>query len=105
MPILAIILLVVGAAVLALGVVLFANGERAGTREQDVEPGGAEGTKQELQQRPWKPLFAMTGSSVKVFTNAQASHDDRLKAGGAFCFLVGIVLVCLAVLAFIAWML
>ena len=102
MPVLAIVLLVVGVVVLAFGVVLFANGVRA--RTQPHEPGGAEGAKQELHRLPWKELFSMTRTSVKVFTNSDASHDDRLKAAGAFCFLVGIVLVCLAIVAFLAWM-
>jgi Flp pilus assembly protein TadB len=104
MPVFAIVLLVVGAVALALGVVLFANGVRARARPHDGEPGGPEGTKQELQQLPWKELFSMMRTSVKVFTNSDAGHDDRLRAGGAFCFLVGIVLVCLAVVAFVAWM-
>lgn len=102
MLVFAVILLVLGVVLLGLGVVLFANGVRARAQPQGVEPGAPDDTKKELGQLPWKELFSRMKTSVKVFTNTEAGHDDRLKAAGALCVLTGIVVVCLAVLAFIA---
>ena len=82
-----VILLIVGAVLLAFGVVVFGNGRRS---------------RDESAPLPVKDLFSTMGSSVKVFTSREASHNDRLKAGGAFLVLTGIVVVCLAILAFIA---
>lgn len=97
-----VVLLVLAALLLVAGVALFANGARMGARPQRAESGGADGAKHALQRLRWKELFSMMATSPKVFTSHQSSHDDRVKASGAFCFLTGIVLVCLAVLAFIA---
>jgi Flp pilus assembly protein TadB len=98
----AVILLVLGVVLLGLGVTLFANGVRVRAQPRSVEPGAPDGTKEELEQLPWKELFSRMKTSVKVFTSGEAGQDDRLKAAGALCVLTGIVVVCLAVLAFIA---
>lgn len=98
-----VVLLVIAAVLIASGVVLFANGVRERSRPEGGEAAEPpKDPKTELQALPWKEPFSTMGSSVKVFTSSEAGRNDRLKAAGAFSVLVGLILVCLAILALIA---
>ena len=100
MIVFAVILLFLAAVAVGFGVMLFTNGARVRTRNQGVEGGGDRRSGAAGLFRSGE-IFSVMGTSIRVFTSRNASHDERLKAGGAFCVLTGIVLVCLAVLAFI----
>ena len=62
-------------------------------------------SKKAFAKVPYRDLFGLVPRSAKVITDSSASHRDRVMAGGAFAVLVGIVVICLAVLAAIAAML
>ena len=95
---LAVVLALVGVLVFVAGVVLFANGV-------EVNPDGrteGERVRQGFARVPYRDLFGLMPRSVKVITDSDAGHRDRLKAAGAFTSLVGIVVVVLAVVAAVA---
>lgn len=101
MPVFAVILAVIGVVLIVSGIVYFANG--AG-----IEPEGdteGERVKEGFAKVPYRDLFGLVPRSPKVITDSNASHRERVMAGGAFAVLVGIVVICLAVLAAIAAML
>ena len=98
MTVLAIILAVVGVVLVVLGIVLFAN--CAG-----VNPDGsteAARVRQGFARVPYRDVFGLMPRSVKVATDADASRQDRAMAVGSFTTLVGLVVICLAIVAGIA---
>ncbi|MGE5694993.1 MAG: hypothetical protein ACM4D3_07070 [Candidatus Sericytochromatia bacterium] len=95
MAALAVVLAVVGVVLIVAGIVVYANG--AG-----VEPTGrTEGQRvtRGFAQVSYRDMFALMPRSVKVITDADAGRRDRLRGAGAFTLAVGIVVVCLAVIA------
>lgn len=95
MAALAVILAVIGAVVIVAGIVLYANGE-------GVEPPGHTETQRVTRgfaQVPYRDMFALMPRSVRVITDGQAGRRDRLRGAGSFTVAVGIVLLCLAVIA------
>ncbi|HZQ30472.1 MAG TPA: hypothetical protein VFB19_01910 [Mycobacterium sp.] len=98
MAVLAIVLAVVGVVLIVLGIVLFANG--AG-----VNPEGStevERVRQGFARVPYRDVFGLMPRSVKLATDPEASRRDRARAAGSFSVLVGLLLICLAVLSGIA---
>lgn len=96
MFVLGIVLLILAAAVIAFGLVLYGNG--VGAVPDDVrrtEPHKA------LSRIRWSDLFSRMRSSVSGMTDSEASRVDKLTATGSFCVLVGLVLILLAILAFL----
>ncbi|MFZ0832231.1 MAG: hypothetical protein WAM92_03945 [Mycobacterium sp.] len=95
MAALAVILAVVAVVVIVTGVVLYANAS-------GIEPAGhTEGqrVRRGFAQVPYRDMVGLMPRSAKVVTDADAGRRDRLMAAGAFVGLVGIVVLCLAVLA------
>jgi len=95
MAVLAVILAVVAVIVIVAGVVLYANGV-------GVDPDGrTEGERvgRGFARVPYRDMFGLMPKSVKVVTDSDAGRRDRLMGAGAFTVLIGIVVLCLAVLA------
>ena len=91
----AVLLAVVGVILVVAGTVLFANGV-------GVNPDGrteGERVKQGFAQVSYREMFSTMPRSVRVVTDSDAGHQDRLKGAGAFTTLVGIVVLCLAAVA------
>ena len=98
MAVLAVVLAVVGVVLIVAGVIYYGGGV-------DVDTGGGgegERVKRGFARVPYRELVGMLPRSVKVITDKDAEHRDRVAAAGAFAVLVGIVLICLAVLCAIA---
>jgi hypothetical protein len=98
MAVLALILAVIGVGLIVSGIIYFANA--AG-----VDPEGStegERVKQGFARVRYRELWGLMPRSAKVITDSEADHRDREKAGGAFAVLVGIIVICLAVLAGVA---
>ena len=95
----AVVLLVVAAVVIVVGIFLYGNGVGAVPDDLAREPAA---TRQGLSRISWKDLFARMKTSIKGMTNAEASRDQRLAATGAFCVMIGLVVMAIAVLACIA---
>jgi hypothetical protein len=95
----AVVLLLVAVVLIGLGLVLYGNG--VGEIPDDVG-GDVSATRRGVGQISRKELFARMRTSVREMTDANASRDRRLAATGAFCVLFGLILVALAVVAFIA---
>ena len=96
---LAVVLLVLAVVVIVLGLVLYGNG--VGAVPDDVGQDRV-ATRRGLTRISWKDLFARMKTSVRGMTDGDAGRDQKLTATGSFCVLLGLVLVVLAVLAFIA---
>ena len=98
MTVLGVVLLILAALGIVFGLVLYGNG--VGVVPDDVgrEPAA---TRKGLSRISWKDLFAQMKRSTTGMTDAQASRDQRLTATGALCVLVGLILLVLALLAFI----
>ena len=95
---LAVILLIVGVVAIVLGLVLYGNGVGAVPDEPVREPAA---TGEGLSQISWKDLAAQMKSSAKTVTDAEASRTQRLTASGAFCVLVGLIVLAIALMSFI----
>jgi hypothetical protein len=95
----AVVLLLVAAVLLGLGLVLYGNG--VGEVPDEVGRDLA-ATRHGVKRIAARELFARMKTSLKGMTDAQASRDQRLAATGAFCVLLGLILVAIAVVAFIA---
>jgi uncharacterized membrane protein len=94
----AVVLAVVGIVLIVAGIVLYANGV-------GVNPDGrteGERVRQGFSRVPYREMFGTMPRSVKVLTDSDAAHDDRVRGAGSFTTLVGIVLVGLAIVAAIA---
>lgn len=97
MTVFAVVLALIGVGLIVAGIVYFAHG--AGIQpEGDTE---GERLKQGFERVPYRDLFGLVPRSAKVITDSGASHRDRVMAGGAFAVLVGIIVICLAVVALI----
>jgi hypothetical protein len=96
---LGVILLIVAAVVIVLGLILYGNG--VGEVPDDIGRNRA-ATRRGLASISWKDLFARMKTSVKGMTDPDAGRGEKLTATGAFCVLVGLIVVILAVLAFAA---
>jgi hypothetical protein len=96
------ILLILAGAVIVFGLVLYGNGVGAVPDEPAREPAA---TRQGLSQISWKDLFARMKMSIKDMTNDEVGRDRKLTATGAFCVMVGLILVVIALLALIGGLL
>lgn len=95
---LAVLLLILAVVVVVFGLVLYGNGVGAVPDEPAREP---RATRQGLTRISWRDLFARMKTSIKDLTTAEASRTQRLTAAGAFCVMVGLTMVAIALLAFI----
>ncbi|OBI72803.1 hypothetical protein [Mycobacterium sp. E740] len=93
-----VVLLIVAALVIVFGLVLYGNGVGAVPDEPVREPAA---TQKGLRRISWGDLGGRMKTSVKDITDGDADRAQRLSASGAFLVLVGLVLVVLAVIAFI----
>jgi len=98
MAVLAVILAVIGIGLIVAGIIYFANA--AGVDPEGQTEG--ERVKQGFARVPYRDLWGLIPRSAKVITDSEAGRRDREKAGGAFAVLVGVIVICLAVLAAIA---
>lgn len=92
-------LLVLAAVVIVVGLVLYGNG--AGT-VPDRPMRDAAATRRGLSRIAWSDLTATMKTSVKGAASSDADQDHRKASMGAFVVLVGLILVVLAMLAFLA---
>lgn len=95
----AVVLLVLAVGMIVLGLVLYGNGVGEVPDELGRDPVA---TRRGLTRISWKALFARMRTSVSGMTNAEAGREEKLTATGSFCVLVGLVVIVIAVLAFIA---
>jgi hypothetical protein len=95
----AVVLLVLAVVLIVLGLVLYGNG--VGTVPDDVGRDPV-GTRRGLTRISGKELFGRMRTSVRGMTDDEAGREQKLTATGAFCVLVGLVLVVIPILAFIA---
>jgi hypothetical protein len=93
----AVILLIVAAFVIVFGLILYGNGVGAVPDEVGRHPAA---TRQGLARISWGDLFARMKTCISGMTDE--NRAQKLTATGAFCVLLGLVLVLLAVLAFVA---
>lgn len=99
---LAVLLVIVGAALAAIGVVLFTNGIGVAPHKQTAED--PTGVKRAASRLPWRDLFQGMPKSIGVIATDNASRGDKLSAWGSLCVLLALVAWCLAVLALITWL-
>jgi uncharacterized membrane protein len=94
----AVVLTIVGVALIVLGIVVYGNGA-------DVNPTGqneGERVRDGFAQVRYRSMLGLMPRSVKVVTDSDAGRQERLQAAGAFAAMVGIVVLILAVLAVVA---
>lgn len=99
MMVFAVVLLVVAVVMVVLGLILYGNGVGAVPDDVGRDPVAA---RRGVTRISWRDLFTRMKTSLRGMTDAEAGRDQRLTATGAFLVLAGIVVVVLAVLAFIA---
>ncbi|KUH66840.1 hypothetical protein AU184_10580 [Mycolicibacterium novocastrense] len=97
----AVVLLMSAAVFIVFGVVLYGNGVGTVPDEPGREPAA---TREGLGRISWRELFARMKTSVKDMLNDDAQRPEKLTATGAFCVLVGLVILILALLSFVAAM-
>lgn len=97
----AVVLLILAAVLIVLGMVLYGNGAGTVPDEPVREPAA---TREGLARVSLRDLFARMKTSIKDILDDDASRQKRLTATGAFCVLVGLIVVVLALLAFVAAM-
>lgn len=96
---LGIVLLILAAAAIVFGVIVYGNG--AGLVPD--EPGrDTAATRKGVSKISMSGVFGRMKTSVRDMFDEQAGRDQRLMGTGAFAVLVGLVLVVLALLAFLA---
>jgi len=95
----AVVLLILAAVLIVFGLVLYGNGVGEVPDDLGREPAA---TRQGLSRISWKDLFRRMKTSVNGMTNSEASRADKLTATGAFCVMVGLIVLAIALLAFIA---
>lgn len=93
------VLLVLAVTMIALGLVLYGNGVGAVPDDVGRDPVA---TRRGLRRISREELFSRMKTSVRGMTDADASRDQRLTATGSFLVMVGLVVVAIAVLAFVA---
>lgn len=91
--------LVLAAAVIAIGLVLYGNG--AGS-VPDRPLRDTTAARRGLGRIAWSDLFSTMKTSVRVAASSDADQADRKAAMGAFLVLAGLILVVFALLAFLA---
>jgi|SRR4051812_47346223 hypothetical protein len=94
----AVVLAIVGVALIVLGIVVYGNG--AGVNPAGQNEG--ERVKDGFAQVRYRSMLGLMPRSVKVVTDTDAERKERLQAAGAFAALVGIVVLCVAALALLA---
>lgn len=99
MIVFAVVLLILAAVVIVFGLVLYGNGAGAVPDDLGREPAA---TRQGLSRISWKDLFGRMKTSINGMTNSEASRADKLTATGAFSVMVGLIVLAIALLAFIA---
>ncbi|GBE66597.1 hypothetical protein MFM001_30590 [Mycobacterium sp. MFM001] len=99
---LAVLLVIVGAALAAFGVVLFTNGIGVAPHKRTAED--PTGVKRATSRLSWRDLFGRMPKSIGVITAENASRGDKLAAWGSLSVLLGLVAWCLAALALITWL-
>ena len=95
----AMVLVLIAVVCVVLGLVLYGNGTGKVPDEvgQDVSA-----TRRGVRQISRKDLFARMKTSFRGMTDTDATRDQRLAATGAFLVMFGLILIAIAVLAFIA---
>ncbi|WP_142281508.1 hypothetical protein [Mycobacterium kyorinense] len=99
---LAVLLVIVGAVLAAIGIVLFTNGIGVAPHNRTAED--PTGVKRAASRLPWRDLFQGMPKSIGVITAENAGRGDKLSAWGSLCALLALVAWCLAVLALITWL-
>jgi hypothetical protein len=99
---LGVVLLVLAVVAVVVGLAFYGNG-KGEVPEQPMRDTAA--TRRGISRISWPKLFASMKTSVKDATRSEADEDQRRTAMGAFLVLVGVILVVLAILFFIAAML
>ncbi|OBB37294.1 hypothetical protein [Mycobacterium sp. 852002-51961_SCH5331710] len=94
-------LLVLAAVAILTGLVFYGNG--AGT-VPDRPMRDTTATRRGLSRIDWSALFSTMKTSVKGATDGDADRRQRMASLGAFFVLAGLILVVLAILAFIVAM-
>ncbi|KUI11821.1 hypothetical protein AU193_15775 [Mycobacterium sp. GA-1285] len=97
----AVVLVILAAALIVFGMVLYGNGVGAVPDEVGRDPAA---TRKGLARVSWRNLFARTKTSAKEMLNEETGRPERLTATGAFCVMVGLIALLLALLAFVAAM-
>lgn len=97
---LAVGLAIVGVVLFGVGFVLFANG--VGVAPHNRTKSDPTGVKRAASRVSWGDLFRGMPKSVSMMANQEASRSDKLAASGSLLVLIGIVALCVAVLALIA---
>ena len=95
----AVVLLVLAALMIVLGLVLYGNGVGAVPDDVGRDPVA---TRRGLTRISWKELFGRMKTSIRGMTDAEASRDQKLTAIGSFFVMVGLIVVVIALLAFVA---
>jgi hypothetical protein len=95
----AVVLLLLAVVMIVLGLVLYGNGVGAVPDDVGHEPAA---TRRGLTRISWKELFAGMKTSIGRMADGEASRDQKLTATGSFCVMVGLIVVAIALVAFIA---
>ncbi len=96
---LALVCVIVGAVMFAIGLVLFTNG--AGVAPANRTADDRTGFKRATSRVQWGDLFRRMPRSVRVMLNQEADRSDKLMAVGSLCVLLGALTWFAAVFAFI----
>ncbi|HVQ97234.1 MAG TPA: hypothetical protein VMS16_00195 [Mycobacterium sp.] len=96
---LAVVLLIAGLILLAVGFVLFANGTGAAPHQRTEED--PTGIKRATSRTSWGGVFRHLPTNVRLLAGQKASHEDKLAAAGSLLLLIGIGALCLAALSVI----
>jgi uncharacterized membrane protein HdeD (DUF308 family) len=91
---LAVVLLIAGLILLAVGFVLFANGTGAAPHQRTEED--PTGIKRATSRTSWGGVFRHLPTNVRLLAGQKASHEDKLAAAGSLLLLIGIGALCLA---------
>ena len=95
----AVVLLVGAGVMIALGLILYGNGVGAVPDDVGRDPVAA---RRGVTGISPKQLFARMKTSLRGMTDAEAGRQQRLTATGAFFVLVGLAVLVIAILAFVA---
>jgi hypothetical protein len=94
---LAVVLLIAGLILSAVGFVLFSNGTGAAPHQRtDEDPTGV---KRATSRTSWGGMVRHLPRNVRVLSGEKASHEDKLTAVGSLLLLCGIGALCVAALS------